>query len=133
MIFDHIGIIVKDIDHATKILIDDHGLECFGGKIVETEINVTLQFLVDDEGLRYEIIEPNDSTSPLNKVLENKNINKIHHIAYRVDNLDGKCEDFRAKGYGFLTNYFSAKVFGGARVIFLMSPIGFILELIEKK
>jgi catechol 2,3-dioxygenase-like lactoylglutathione lyase family enzyme len=133
MIFDHIGIIVKNIDKAVEILVDDHNLKRCGNKVVETEIDVILQFLVDDKGLRYEIIEPSNSSSPLNKVLESKNTNKIHHIAYLVEDIDQKCDHFREKGYGFLTKYFAAKVFNGARVIFLMSPLGFILELIEKK
>ena len=133
MKFDHIGIIVENIEKATKLMVDDHNLQKCGEKIVETEIDVILQFLVDNNGLRYELIKPNSPNSPLNKVLEKKNNNKIHHVAYLVENIDQKCNDFREKGYGFLTNFFSAKAFDGARVIFLMSPLGFIIELIEKR
>tara|TARA_B100000959_G_C14601311_1_gene468220 strand:+ start:84 stop:485 length:402 start_codon:yes stop_codon:yes gene_type:complete len=133
MKFDHIGIIVENIEKATKLMIDDHNLQQYGEKIVETEIDVILQFLVDDNGLRYELIKPNSPSSPLHKVLERKNSNKMHHTAYLVENIDQKCNDFREKGYGFLTNFFFANAFGGARVIFLMSPLGFIIELIEKK
>ena len=133
MKFDHIGIIVENIEKATKLMIDDHNLQQCGGKIVETEIDVILQFLVDNNGLRYELIEPNSPNSPLHKVLERKNSNKMHHIAYLVEDIDQKCNYFREKGYGFLTNFFSANAFDGARVIFLMSPLGFIIELIEKK
>ena len=91
-----------------------------------------MQFLVDNNHLRYELIQPNSSNSPLHNVLERKNSNKMHHVAYTVEDIDQKCNDFRANGYGFLTNFFSAKAFDGSRVIFLMSPLGFIIELIEK-
>jgi len=133
MVFDHIGIIVNNIDKATEILMDDHDLKIYGDKIIEPEINVIIQFLVDSKGLRYEIIEPNHPNSPLHKIIVNKNINKIHHIAYQVNNIDEKCEYFRQQGYGYLTKYFRAKIFDNARVIFLMSPIGFVIELIEKE
>ena len=132
MKFHHIGIIVENIEKATKLMIHDHHLQSDGEKIIETEIDVILQFLVDNNHLRYELIQPNSSNSPLHNVLERKNSNKMHHVAYTVEDIDQKCNDFRANGYGFLTNFFSAKAFDGSRVIFLMSPLGFIIELIEK-
>ena len=84
MKFDHIGIIVENIQNATKLMVDDQNLQQCGEKIVEAEIDVILQFLVDNNGLRYELIKPNSPNSPLNKVLEKKNNNKIHHITLNL-------------------------------------------------
>ena len=71
-----------------------------------------------------------DSKSPLYKIAIS-NRQSLHHIAYKVKNFDKKIKLVRQLGYAFLTKTFNAKAFNNKRVIFLLSPFGFIVELIE--
>ena len=131
MHFDHIGIIVKELEKAREIFQDDFPGFSVSEVFLDEGIGVKIQFLEYKNGNRIELIEPLSSKSLLRSVLEKRNSSKIHHLAYLCRNIEDTCNDFRKKGYGFLTKFYNAKAFNGARIIFLLSPLNFIIELIE--
>lgn len=85
---DHMGIAVRHLDESVQFytevlggeLFDRYRSEAIG---VESEIAV-----IDLNGSRIELLMPtNNTTSPIARFMKQKG-KGVHHIAYRVDNLD---------------------------------------------
>ncbi|WP_456271099.1 VOC family protein [Bacillus sp. AK031] len=87
-ILDHIGIAVRDLDNSIHIyttvlggkLVDRYRSEASG---VESEIAI-----IDINGDKFELLSPtNNTTSPIARFFKQKG-KGVHHVAYRVENLD---------------------------------------------
>jgi methylmalonyl-CoA/ethylmalonyl-CoA epimerase len=85
---DHIGIAVRNLDDSINfyinvldgILIDRYKSDVIG---VESEVAI-----IDINGDRIELLAPtNNITSPIARFIQQKG-KGVHHIAYRVENLD---------------------------------------------
>ncbi|WP_270182272.1 methylmalonyl-CoA epimerase [Alkalihalobacillus sp. CinArs1] len=92
---DHIGIAVRRIDESITFytnvlggtLVDHYRSEAQG---VESEIAV-----IDIDDSRVELLMPtNNTTSPIARFMKQKG-KGVHHIAYRVDNLDEALEELK--------------------------------------
>jgi methylmalonyl-CoA/ethylmalonyl-CoA epimerase len=131
MKFDHIGIVVESIKRSRAIF--ERDLPGFSSSkiYIDKEIDVKIQFIEYHNSNKIELIEPLSASSPIRSVLEKKNSSNIHHLAYSCRDIEETCNIYRDKGYGFLTKFYCAEAFEGARVIFLLSPLNFIVELIE--
>ena len=131
MKFDHIGIVVKSIEESRAMF--ERDLPGFSSSKIylDKEIDVKIQFIEYLNSNKIELIEPLSKASPIRSVLEKKNSTNIHHLAYSCKNIEKTCNSFRDKGYGFFTKFYHAEAFNGAKVIFLLSPLNFIVELIE--
>lgn len=132
MKFDHIGIVVKSIEDSRKIFENDFPGFSVSKIFIDKEIDVKIQFLEYQNYNKIELIEPLSESSPIRSVIDKKNSSNIHHVAYSCKNLEKTCNSLREKGYGFLTKFYYAEAFNGARVIFLLSPLNFIIELVEE-
>ncbi|WP_409254118.1 VOC family protein [Bacillus sp. SCS-153A] len=95
---DHIGIAVRDMDNSIHIytsvlggvLIDRYRSEAVG---VESEIAV-----IELNGDRFELLSPtNNTTSPIARFIRQKG-KGVHHVAYRVDNLDEALVELENQG-----------------------------------
>ncbi|PEY34511.1 glyoxalase [Bacillus cereus] len=95
---DHIGIAVRDIDSSIRFyekilsgtLIDRYISEAAG---VESEVAI-----LEVNGDRIELLAPtNNTTSPIARFIKQKG-KGVHHIAYRVDNLDQALEELKQQG-----------------------------------
>jgi len=95
-------------------------------------IKVRIQFGRDASGLRYELIAPFGDGNPVDGALA-AGVNILNHVAYRVDDLDQELARLRRDRCVPTTRPRPAVAFGGRRVVFLMTPLGFILELIENE
>ncbi len=84
---DHLGIAVKDLKESIEYYETALGLHCHGQEEVESQKVKTAFF--DAGGVHIELLEPTSEDSPIAKFLE-KNGEGIHHIAYRVDDIDGQ-------------------------------------------
>jgi len=100
--FDHIGIAVRDLDKNIAFyievlgakLIDRYKSEKTG---VESEIAI-----MDINGERTELLAPtNNTTSPIARFLKQKG-KGVHHIAYRVENLDEAIWELKGLGIRIL-------------------------------
>lgn len=131
MKFDHIGLVVKNIEESVSLFSSD--LPGFASSAIYTDknIDVRIQFIEYQNSNKIELIQPLSELSPIKSVLDKKNSSNIHHLAYSCKNIEQTCNHLREKGYGFLTKFYQAEAFNGARVIFLLSPLDFIVELIE--
>lgn len=130
MIFDHLGLVVSDLatgrDRLSRLLpIDDWGEE-----IADPGIGVWVQFGHDPSGFRYELVAPLASPSPVCEALRSGR-NILNHVAYRVDNLECAAVRLRGEGAVPLGPAKRAVAFAGAPVMFFLTPLRFICELIE--
>ena len=96
--FDHTGIAVRNIEDSIHLytktlggeLIDRYRSEATG---VESEIAI-----IDIDGDRFELLMPtNNSTSPIARFIKQKG-KGVHHIAYRVDDLDEALAELEEQG-----------------------------------
>jgi methylmalonyl-CoA/ethylmalonyl-CoA epimerase len=115
---DHIGIAVKSLD-AVRIY-EDLGLTVEHTETVESQRVRTAFLSVGDSNL--ELLEPTGADSPIGRFIEKRG-EGIHHLCFRVDDIDAHLEALRAKGYR-LINEHPVPGAHGCRVAFLHPSAG---------
>jgi len=127
---DHIGVAVSDLEKTIKFYRDQIGLDFKGTEVVE-EQKVKVAFFPVGES-KMEFLEPTEQGSPVGKFIEKKG-EGVHHLAFRVDNLEAKLEQLKAQGIELIDEKprYGA---GGARIAFLhpRSTGGILVELCER-
>ena len=127
---DHIGIAVKSIDAAKAIYLD-LGLTIAHVESVETQKVRTAFLSVGDANL--ELLEPSSPDSTIAKYIEKRG-EGIHHICFRVDDIEAHLAHLKERGYRLINE---APVPGahGCRVAFLHPAAGngVLIELVEKE
>ena len=131
MNFHHIGIFVKKISSAKKILNKQVKIKKCTKIFKDKNLKVKVVFILDKNNIRYELVEPFGKGNPVSKLLKKK-INLLNHLGYKVTKFDKYCTYFRNLGYGFITKPQKALAFNNSRVVFMLSPLGFVVELIEQ-
>jgi len=130
MLFDHLGVFVKSLDEGRNHFQKMFHIRTISDEFHDPLLKVSVQFLVDISGIRYETVAPNGSDNPVDFVLrESKNI--LNHVAYRTDNFDNELMRLRLAGCLPLGKPMPAVAFNGSRVVFLLTPLRLILEIIE--
>lgn len=103
-VIDHIGIAVRDLDKSITFyknilggkLLDRYRSDAKG---VESEIAI-----FDMNGNQIELLAPtNNTTSPIARFIKQKG-KGVHHIAYRVNNLDDALSELKQQGIRTLEN-----------------------------
>lgn len=130
MKFDHLGLVVRTLALGRQHL--ERGLLVDGWTpVVEDPVNgVRLQFGRDAAGVVYELLEPFGEESPVLEALTSKK-NILNHVAYLVEDLDAEAARLRAARHVPTSKPKPAIAYGGARIQFFLSPLAFIIELIE--
>ena len=123
----HIGIAVTSIQEALAFYRDVLGLSPGTPETADGSTIVSLHFGPVD----VELLESNDPASPVAKFLAKRGPG-IHHICYRVSDLDAALARCRAAGY-HLIDETPRRGAGGRRIAFLhpKSTNGILLELTE--
>jgi methylmalonyl-CoA epimerase len=93
---DHIGIAVPSLATAVPLYELLTGAAGSAPERVETQ-HVTVVFIGDGDG-RLELLEPTDPASPIARFLERRGPG-LHHIAYRVTDIDDTLRGFIAAGF----------------------------------
>lgn len=130
MIFDHIGLFVHDIDHGRQHLQALLPIVSWTEVIDDPGMNVRVQFGVDRSAIRYELVAPFGDPNPVSGALAS-GTNILNHIAYQCDNLDSEMEALRRHGSLPIGPAQPAVAFGGRRVAFYLTPLLFVIELVE--
>lgn len=91
---DHIGVAVKNLDEATAFY-KTMGIDPYHFEEVESQ-KVRVAFIKIGES-NIELLEPTSPESPIAKYLEKKG-EGIHHIAYRVDDVQTALDKLKADG-----------------------------------
>jgi methylmalonyl-CoA epimerase len=125
---DHIGIAVRSL--AAAKIYEDLGLSVAHVETVETQRVNTAFLSVGDANL--ELLEPTSPESPIAKFIEKRG-EGIHHLCFRVDDIESHLQRLQAAGYRLINE---APVPGahGCRVAFLHPSAGngVLIELSEK-
>lgn len=125
---DHIGIAVKSLDAAR--IYESLGLRVEHVETVETQKVKTAFLSVGDANL--ELLEPSSADSPIARFIEKRG-EGIHHICFRVDDIESHLARLKAEGYR-LVNEAPVPGAHGCRVAFLHPSAGngVLIELSEK-
>jgi methylmalonyl-CoA/ethylmalonyl-CoA epimerase len=123
----HVGIAVRSIDAALAFYRDVLGL---APGAAETADGATIVGLTLGD-VQIELLEPRDPDGPVAKFLAQRGPG-IHHVCYRVPNLDQALERCRAAGYQ-LIDQVPRRGAHGRRIAFLhpQATAGILLELTE--
>lgn len=130
MKFHHIGLFVANLADGRKKLSSIIPIAEYSNEIDDANLKVRVQFAIDYSGISYELVAPFGDNNPVAQILlSGKAI--LNHVAYRVKNFEDKISELRASGAVPLGAPASAVAFNGKRVIFFLTPLKFIIELIE--
>lgn len=123
----HVGIAVTSITEALPFYRDVLGLAPGHPETADGARIVSLHFGPVD----VELLEPSDPASPIAKFLAKRGPG-IHHVCYRVPDLDAALERCKTAGYR-LVDEKPRRGAGGRRIAFLhpKSTNGILLELTE--
>jgi len=123
----HIGIAVKSLDEALAFYRDVLGLTPHPPEVADGATIVSLPFGESE----VELLEPRDADSPIATFIERRGPG-IHHVCYRVPDLDAALQRARASGYR-LVDETPRTGAGGCRIAFLhpKSTSGVLIELTE--
>ena len=123
----HIGIAVPSVDAAQRFYRDVLAVPSRGPEVVDGARIVHLDFGESE----VELLEPSDPDSPIAKFLARHGPG-IHHICYRVADLDAALADCRKQGYRLVDDVPRIGA-GGCRIAFVhpKSTDGILIELTE--
>ena len=123
----HIGIAVTSIDAALGFYRDVLGLEPGRPETVDGATIVAVPL----GDVQIELLEPRDPGGPVAKFLARRGPG-IHHVCYRVPDLDRALERCRAAGFRLIDDVPRIGA-GGRRIAFLhpQTTAGILLELTE--
>lgn len=130
MRFDHIGLFVRELAFGRATLSELLPIVSWTEPVDDPVIKVCIQFGTDASGLRYELVAPLGPGGPVDQALATGN-NLLNHVAYRVSDLDADLRRLRRRACVPTGAPKPAVAFGGRRVVFLLTPLRFILELVE--
>lgn len=130
-ILDHIAIAVKDIASAKKIY-EDMGLFFAPDTEEVKEQMVLTAFAHVDQNAHIELLEPTSEASAIHKFIESKG-EGIHHLCFKVPDVEAKTLELTAKGYKFI--YPAARVGAGGCLVNFIHPKstgGVLIEISQK-
>ena len=123
----HVGIAVADLSAALAFYRDVLGLEPHSPEEVDGARILTLPFGESE----IELLAPLDAESPIGKFLAKRGPG-IHHICYRVPDLDAALQACRSAGYRLIDE--TPRIGAGGRRIAFVHPkatAGILLELTD--
>ncbi len=130
--FDHIGLIVGELAAGRAFLQHALGLTCWTDSIDDPGIKVRVQFgSAPGSPIVYELVAPLGEDSPVAGALRNsKSI--LNHMAYRTPDLRQSAAHLRGMGCFPAGDPQPAVAYSGCLIQFWVSPLRFLIELIEK-
>jgi methylmalonyl-CoA/ethylmalonyl-CoA epimerase len=123
----HVGIAVADLESALAFYRDVLGIEPHPPEVVDGATILSLPFGESE----IELLAPIEPESPVGRFLAQRGPG-IHHICYRVPNLDAAIEACRAAGYRLIDDVPRAGA-SGRRIAFVhpKATAGILLELTD--
>ena len=129
--FDHVGVVVQEITEGREFLRATLGIEEWTEIFADPGIGVYVQFgRAPGDGPCYEVIAPLGEDSPvMGAVKTGKNV--LNHVAYLTEDLGLEGERLRQRGCVPTAAAQPAVAYGGRRVQFWITPLRFMVELVE--
>jgi len=126
---DHIGILVSNLDEATKLYRD-----CFDAEVVKTETlperGVKAAILSLTQGANLELLEPLPGSNMAN-VLEKRG-EGLHHITFEVEDIDIELNRLSKRGIELIDKKSRPGLEGIVAFIHPKSIRGVLVELCQK-
>jgi methylmalonyl-CoA epimerase len=131
-ILDHVAIAVKDLDKSQKVW-EDMGLTFSPEREVVASQGVQTAFAAMDENAHLELLCPHGESGPIHKYLEKKG-EGIHHLCFKVPDIEAKCNELKEKGY-ILLNESPVEGANNCMVNFIhpKSTGGVLVEISQKR
>ncbi len=123
----HIGYLVKKIGKAVKTF-QSLGYQIEQDTVLDEIRKVEICFLTKD-GYRVELISPVSEDSVAAGLLK-KYKNSPYHICYEADDPEAACQELTQNGFTAIDTPTPAPALNGRNVVFLMSPIIGMIELL---
>ena len=130
MKFHHIGIFVPSIDEGRRRIEAMFPIERSSEVFEDDALAVKVQFFWEESGICYEIVAPLGDKNPVSQLLT-KRTNLLNHVAYLVTDMDAALRKMNEAGCLQITQPTPAVAFDLRPVCFLMTRLGFVVELIE--
>lgn len=127
---EHIGIAVKDLNKANKLFARLLGREHYKIEEVGSE-GVNTSFF-DIGGVKVELLEATDPSSPIAKFLEKKG-EGIHHLAFEVTDIHETLRTYVALGFEVI--HPGPKKGADNKLVFFLHPKstnGVLIELVQE-
>ena len=123
----HVGIAVPDLESALRFYRDVLGVEPDPPEVADGATILALPFGESE----IELLSPVEADSPIGRFLAKRGPG-IHHICYRVPDLDAAIQACRAAGYR-LVDEVPRRGAGGRRIAFVhpTATAGILLELTD--
>jgi 4-hydroxyphenylpyruvate dioxygenase-like putative hemolysin len=127
--FHHTGVATTNMEEAIHNYKQLFGEDCASRifKIHSQKVNVC--FIKVGENCFLELVEPSEEDSSIYRLL--KKGHSYYHIGYSTKNIESTVEHMVALNYKPF-DFFNSEAFNNKRCIFLFSPEGHLLELIEE-
>ena len=127
--FDHIGIFCKNLKFGSKHI---HSLFQIKKKsiiIIDRKLKLQFQLFFDESNICYELVADMRGSTLVKNTLKRKSF--LNHIAYKTSNFNSIVKRNLNLGCIAISKKFVSKVFKDKKIIFLLSPLGIIVEIIE--
>ena len=126
---DHVGVAVADLDAAIELYEGAFGMPVVHRETVDT-MGVKAALLDVGDG-HVELLLPLGDETPVGKFLAKRGPG-LHHVAYRVDNIDDVLADLRGRGVELIDEQARTGI-RQSRVAFLhpQGAGGVLIELVE--
>ncbi|WAH42427.1 VOC family protein [Alicyclobacillus fastidiosus] len=129
--FDHLGIAVRSINDTLPFYLNVLGarvVDRYSSETKGVEVHVAA---LEVGGMHVELLEPTNRESPVARFIRQRG-QGVHHVAYRVENLDQAIEEAKTGGVRFYEETLRTNA-RGRRLIYmhLASTSGTIVELCD--
>jgi len=129
MVIDHIGIVVRSLEHGIGQWGELFGYEKASDIVVNTRQHVRVVFLSKEDSVTVKLIEPSGPASPVS-VFARKG-GGLHHICFRCNDLNVQIPLLRAQGARLVVPPEPGEAFKNNEIAFLMVENGLNIELID--
>ena len=130
MRFDHLGLVVKSVAKGRHVLAGMLDIRAWSAEFRDPVNGVVCQFGRDTSGFCYELLEPLDSDSPVFPALKGGRA-ILNHTAYLVADIVAGGDRLRRHGCARTSDPKPAVAYGGRSIQFFVTPLRFVVELIE--
>ncbi len=131
LVFNHIGIFVKNIKKNEKYITSLFNISKKSRLVLDKKLGIKAKLYYDKDKICYELVEPYGKKNPVSGFLK-KGSNILNHIAYSTNNLDKSMEQLRDKEFMQISIIKYSKLFK-SRIVFFLSPLNYIIEIIENQ